>query len=417
MKGISMLPQNPFIVRREIAYGEPFCDREQEIRTFMESASSDEAVCLLSPRRYGKSSLVNQVLGKLAEKGWMTLRLDLMMIRSLPGLVEAIERKRLEASSKSTRVRERAARTVSRLNPQVEIDPETGAPTFSLDLSSPSAGEERSMVAALERISTLPKAIGNPVILALDEFQEVAALDSKERIVGMIRSAFQRRSRGFLPVYLGSRRHMLKMMFESESAPLYRSARILELRELGETEFAEFMSDQFRQTTGRELPKGIGKATAAIFGGHPHALNLTASRLWTAHRLSKSHKESAVLEAWKEIVGTLIVEERSYYQQINRNISRSAMNVLANIARLGSIPSPYSAEFAKLCRLTPGQIQTAMRLLTKEDKVLESREGYIVLDPLEALCLRTEGIDPGRLNEELDRLLDRSAEGGANTSS
>jgi hypothetical protein len=125
--------------------------------------------------------------------------------------------------------------------------------------------------------------------------------------------------------------------------------------------------------------------------------------------LTKERTEDFFRDAWKEIIGTLIEEERAYYQQINRNISRQALNVLANIARQGVVSEPYSAGFARLCRLTPGQIQTALRLLIKEDKALETGEGYIVFDPLEALCLRTEGIKPGSLNEELDRLLYKSA--------
>ncbi|NLI82979.1 MAG: ATP-binding protein [Deltaproteobacteria bacterium] len=407
---MTRLPQNPFVVRREIAYGEPFCDREQEIRTFMESAESDEPVCLLSPRRYGKSSLVNQVLGRLAEKGWVTLRLDLMTVRSLPGLQEALEGRRLEASSGWTRVKRRAADAVSRLHPQLHVDPATGTPTFSVDLSSPRSGEESALAAALEKMSSLPASIDKPVCLALDEFQEVTALDPKGRVVGMIRSAFQRRSRGFFPIYLGSRRHMLKMMFEKEAAPLYRSARMLELKELQGDDFANFVVHHFRETTGTVLPKSIGTATAALFGGYPHALNLTASRLWTAQQLAGERSAEFIRSAWKEIVTTIIQEERAYYQQINRNVSRTAMNVLANVARRGIVAGPYTAEFARQCRLTPGQIQTALRLLMKEDKVLETREGYVVFDPLEALCLRTEGVAPESLDQELDRLLEAWAE-------
>lgn len=403
-----MRPENPFVVRREIAYGEPFCDRESEIRTFMESAVSDEPVCLLSPRRYGKSSLVNQVLGRLAEDGWVTLRLDMMTIRSLPSLVQAIERVLLEASGTWAKIKDRAASVAARAKPQMEIDPHTGTPTFSVNLVDPRAGEDDALMATLERVATFPERLGKPVCLAIDEFQEVIGLDHRKRIDGMIRSAFQRRSRRFLPIYLGSRRHMLKLMFESESAPFYRSARMLELKELGISEFTDFMHHQFKKTIDLALPPGIARATAMVFGGHPHALNVTASRLWTFCQLAGNPGENDVKDAWKEIVGTLIDEERAYYQQINRNISRSALNVLANIALQGVVSEPYSTSFAKLCGMTPGQVQTAMRVLAKEDKVIEGKEGYGVSDPLEALCLKTEALALEIRNEALDRLLDQA---------
>ena len=399
--------RNPFIVRREIRYREPFCNRDHEIQVFLESAVSDEAICLMSPRRYGKSSLINQVFGKLAERDWITVRLDMMVIRTLPALIEAIDQKCLDASTKWKRFKSQARQAASRIRPQFGVDANDSTPTMTFNLS-PKAKEDGMITSALKTIATLPEKINRPVCFAIDEFQEVANLDKTNRLIGIIRAVFQKRSRGFLPIYLGSRRHMLEAMFEDESAPFYRSARILELKELEAFAFADFMVQQFRQTTGRKLPEGIGAATAIIFGGHPHAMNVVASRLWTFCELAEDLTEKRIIDAWKNIIQELIVEERSYYQESNRKISRSTMDVLANIACQGVVAEPFSREFARLCQTTPSRIQSALQSLLKEDKLILLSAGYVVLDPLEALCLKTEKVDSKTIGIELDRLLARS---------
>ena len=74
--------QNPFIIQRDILYGEPFCDRAEEIERYLAAARMGESLCLISPRRYGKTSLLNQVGGRLQEQGWLTAKIDFMQTLS-----------------------------------------------------------------------------------------------------------------------------------------------------------------------------------------------------------------------------------------------------------------------------------------------------------------------------------------------
>ena len=86
---------NPFIIQRDILYGEPFCDREEEIERCLSATRMGESICLISPRRYGKTSLLNQVAGKLEEQGWLTAKIDFMQALSDIELAKEVERTRL----------------------------------------------------------------------------------------------------------------------------------------------------------------------------------------------------------------------------------------------------------------------------------------------------------------------------------
>lgn len=397
--------ENPFIVQREIAFGEPFCDREEEIGKIIESTLRTEAVCLLSPRRYGKSSLLNQVLGRIQENGWVPIRVDVMEVFSLRDLAGELERKRVSALSTWDRLKQKARDTTAYLKPKIEFDPLSGQPSVSLELGESAEGDEPLVRSVLKKMISLPKHLGRPVCLVLDEFQEVASLDAKGRIEGVIRGVFQKRPKDFVPIYSGSRRHMLKLMFEDESAPFYRSARILELGTLSCEKFIPFMQELFKTTLGLKVPEIIIMATCRGFDGHPHVLNKMASYLWTRCAIEKTMGNNSIISMWRDIVLDILEEEKGYYDFANRGIPRYAMAVLREVAKMGIVVAPYSSSFAKACNLTPGQIQNALKILLKEDKILETKSGINVMDPLESACLRVLGQDRDSQRKSLDNLV------------
>lgn len=397
--------ENPFIVQREIAHGEAFCDREEEVGKIIASTSRAEAVCLLSPRRYGKSSLLNQVLGRIQESGWVPVRIDVMEVFSLRDLAGELERKRVSALSTWDRLKQKAKDTATHLKPKVEFDPLSGQPSVSLELGQTAGGDETLVRSVLKKMVSLPKQLDRPVCLVLDEFQEVAALDTKGRIEGVIRGVFQKRPKDFVPIYSGSRKHRVKLMFEDESAPFYRSARILELGTLSHEKFAIFIQDQFKKTLRLKIPDVIVEATCRGFDGHPHILNKVASYLWTRCAIEGKMSNDSIISVWRKIVLDILEEEKRYYNFANRNIPRYAMAVLREVAKTGVVAAPFSSAFAKACNLTPGQIQNAIKVLSKEDKILETESGIKVMDPLESACLRVMGQDRGSQEKSLDELI------------
>ena len=53
--------KNPFIYGEEVS-GEYFCDREEEIKELLRDIENSQNVIIFSPRRYGKTSLIKEVL-------------------------------------------------------------------------------------------------------------------------------------------------------------------------------------------------------------------------------------------------------------------------------------------------------------------------------------------------------------------
>jgi hypothetical protein len=68
--------RNPFIYGEEAA-DEAFCDREGEIKELLRDIQNGVNVIIFSPRRYGKTSLIKQVLKQLDKKKTASVYVDL----------------------------------------------------------------------------------------------------------------------------------------------------------------------------------------------------------------------------------------------------------------------------------------------------------------------------------------------------
>ena len=68
--------KNPFVYGKEVI-GDNFCNRIQEINELVNDIKNGTNVIIFSPRRYGKTSLINHVLEIAGQKGILTFYVDL----------------------------------------------------------------------------------------------------------------------------------------------------------------------------------------------------------------------------------------------------------------------------------------------------------------------------------------------------
>jgi len=395
---------NPFIIQRDILYGEPFCDREKETARYLSAARMGESICLISPRRYGKTSLLNQVAGKLEENGWLTAKIDFMQAFSDIELAKEVERTRMNLLGKLRQTIQKLGKSAQILKKtKIEIDFEDLH--FSMELGGPDETNGRTLLSgSLIRLRELPEKTGMALMVYLDEFQRVREIDPKGNLEAMIRAAFQKRSKKFLPMYLGSRRHMLQMMFADKSTPLFKSATLLSLDTIRIDRFASFASQQFKQTIRSHIPLNLVSAMGSFFQGHPHLLNKTAALIWDMCLRDKIQKVSK--DICRQAMLEIIREETDAFMEVNRKTPLHHMTVLRQIAVRGTVPKPYSAEFLRACNLTQSQMQKIMDALVSDDRIYRDDTGAHIVDPLERLALRMIGSSPEWRSEMINTLLE-----------
>ncbi len=398
--------QNPFIIQRDILYGEPFCDREEEIERYLAATRMGESLCLISPRRYGKTSLLNQVGGRLQEQGWLTAKIDFMQTLSDVEIAKEIERTRLSLLGNWQQAVHKLGKAMQDLT-TTKIGVDFEDIHFSLGLEGAGESEGRTLLRrSLNRLPELAEKIGTPLMIYFDEFQRIREIDPTGNLEAMIRASFQKRTEKFLPMYLGSRRHMLQMMFADKSTPLFKTATVISLDTIRTDRFAVFANQQFKQTLQAHFPKNLAFAMGSFYQGHPYLLNKTSAHIWD---LCLREKVQAVTkEICKIAMLTVTREETEAFLEVNRKIPLNHMTVLRQIAIRRTIPKPYSGEFLRICKLTQSQMQKIIESLIADDRIYRNDAGLHISDPLERMALRMIGTSSEWRSEMIQNLLNRA---------
>ena len=269
---------NPFLYG-SLALDEAFTDREDEVSELRNDLTNGQDVVILAPRRYGKTSLVWRVQQELLTKRVLVAQVDLMTTPTKERLAEKLA-KTIHEDIASTLFRARDAALGIfrglRISPRMILDPDDASVSFGFDV-----GHRREDVdATLERLLELPGELGadrkRRVVLVFDEFQEVTDID--RHLPRLMRSVFQRQPE-VAHVYLGSKRHMLRRIFNDRNEPFWRSAKQMELDVIPPELFAPYVAERFR-ATGKSIANEAVARILAITHGHPYATQELCYFVW-----------------------------------------------------------------------------------------------------------------------------------------
>ena len=126
---------NPFRYGRAVS-GDQYYDRlavgESLYRTIAGGAAN---VVLYAPRRYGKTSLVKNVIDKWSEDGFTCLYFDMMKMDSVERFCEKYAAAVYAAEKGVDRVVRTFGELLSRLRPKFTVG-EDGSPSIELDVAS-----------------------------------------------------------------------------------------------------------------------------------------------------------------------------------------------------------------------------------------------------------------------------------------
>ncbi|OGG46952.1 MAG: hypothetical protein A3F84_21080 [Candidatus Handelsmanbacteria bacterium RIFCSPLOWO2_12_FULL_64_10] len=365
--------KNPFIFGGVVS-GEAFCDREEELTELLRAARNGQNVVLHSPRRFGKTSLIRRALDEAASQGILTLYVDLYpavskqkfldlyagaLARSLSGGLESV------AGT--------LRRLLPKLIPKVVIQA-NGAPTFEFDYdrSTPITPHLDDL---LEAMQVRAGRAGVNAVVVFDEFQEIVAYEDDE-IERQMRSHFQHHA-DVSYVFLGSRRYLMRALFDNPNRPLYRSARHLPLGPLPAEALRAFIQGRFEQT-------GFSVASEAIEDlirtcqGHPYYTQLLCHLLWDrcieTRTVEAPHVEGALNDALRREEGVFVT--------LWDTLSRKQRQALTALSRepAGQV---FSAAYLKRHGLgSASSVQKALSALADRELIDRTNGDYAIPDLL-----------------------------------
>lgn len=370
--------QNPFTIG--IAKNEDFCNRRQELADLVNYAKNGQKVVLYSPRRYGKSSLVRQVLKELEKVNFLTVYVDLFSISSEQDFISTLATgilKRIGSGADPRSLGDKVKNLFGRLIPVFEVTPEGLGFSVKFDRSTKL---DLLLDDLMEGVYNYIKKKQLRACIALDEFQEVTELAESKKIEGILRYHIQLQKE-IAYFYIGSRRRILKDIFTDKSRPFYKSAFLYTLKEIPKEDFIPHIEKRFKESS-KKCPSDTAEKIYDTVRGYPYYVQKLALLTWDITQ--KACNNDLIDVAYK----LLLKMETPGFEGIWSGLTLIQKAVLKALAKEPTA-SPFAKEYLERYGLTIGGVQKAIHALLSKDLIgKDTEDKYRLTDPVMGDWLR-----------------------------
>ncbi|MGC2639876.1 MAG: hypothetical protein WA294_22035 [Acidobacteriaceae bacterium] len=367
-------PENPFIFG-EIIEEPNFVDRKIELAQIVRDLADGQKVFLLSPRRFGKSSLVALALLRLQKRHIRTVSLTVSSYSSYTQFLEKFAEKVLRAAGPWDRVKEWVARFGRNVKPDINFNMASGDVSLSL---SRGAGFDPTPIAP--EVFALPGELarngGFRMAICLDEFQAIAAFDSGT-VENVIRNqAQEQREVGY--VFAGSQPSLMREML-SARRPFHKAGPQMFLDKIPAADWKSWIRRQFARRD-RRLDERAMDALLTTADLIPYDVQRMAHELWDEAELRD--KRELDVEDVRRVTDRLIAGQSTYYELIWEQLSAAQKAALQAIAARGAAEI-YAEAVRSEFRLGPAStVQKALQSLDAKDILDRYQDRWFFVDPL-----------------------------------
>lgn len=268
---------SPFIYGK-IAENEFFIDREQETKQLLCNFKGLVNTTIISPRRWGKTSLVNKTMEMLVkEKGCYAARIDIFNCRTEEQFYKTYVNAVLQAST--SKLEEWVAlmkKHIGSVGPKISVGEgsQSYEVTFGLNFKEVQYSEDE--------ILDLPQRIaeekGKKFIICIDEFQNVGNFADSLAFQRKLRSHWQLHNSVCYCLY-GSKRHMLLDIFGNYEMPFYKFGDLMFLDKIAEADWIPYITRQFKKT-GKVISNDLAAKIVRKVDKHPYYVQQLSHQVW-----------------------------------------------------------------------------------------------------------------------------------------
>lgn len=246
-------PLNPFMFGK-IAFGQGFTNRTQDLNNLIRDFRNGVHTILISPRRWGKSSLIQKIGEQIAMQypDYKICQLDLFNVKDEDEFYELYSQEIIKiTSTKLDELVSTAKEYLAAFMPvfSYSIDPNTDM-KLSLNMKE---GKNNFM-----DILNLPEKIAThrniKIIVCIDEFQNINGFDNPLLFQKRLRAQWQHHRNVVYCLY-GSKRHLMMELFEKRSFPFYRFGQSYYLEKIDALEWQNFIIGNFDRFNKKIDPK------------------------------------------------------------------------------------------------------------------------------------------------------------------
>ena len=373
-----MTPDNPFIYG-EIVTAAAFADRDDERARLGRDLAAGQKVFLISPRRYGKSSLVRDVMRGLERQKFLTVEVTVASSSSYIGFLESYAQALVAADTPVSRLRRWAGELLGAIRPELRFDADPAGRT-KFALAFPAVRSARDAARVATEVFALPGRIAaarhQRMAIALDEFQAITSFDGGS-VEHALRAAVQdQRQVGY--VFSGSEPSLMERML-GPRRPFYKAGPVMRLEKINPAEFASFIDARF-QGSGVKPEASLGEAIVDLAANVPYDVQRLAHETWDD--VKASGRKTAGMEDLHATLIRLLGEQHTMFEESWQRLTLPQRAVLRALV-IEEGRELMSADVRARHRL-PGTstVQAALAALIRLDIITKDDGRYAAVDSL-----------------------------------
>jgi AAA+ ATPase superfamily predicted ATPase len=368
----------PFVFGR-LATETDFTNRDKDLQQLIQNFRSGINTILISPRRWGKSSLVLKASNRVHSAKIKTCSFDLFSTRNQEEFYEEFSKSVLSATSgRMNEFLENAREFLGKFIPKINLAGDQNH-EISMSLDWEEIKKDPTDILNLaEKIAARKKI---KIVVCIDEFQNIANFENPVDFQKKLRAAWQRHKHVSYCLY-GSKRHMMMDVFTKPSMPFYKFGDLMFLEKIQLNDWKKFIVKRFTDTQ-KSISAELAEKIASLCECHPYYTQQLAQQTWL--RTKGKTTLTQVLTAHESISRQLSL----LFQMMTDELTTTQVNFLR--ALLENNPKLTSKKVIDRYRLgTSANVIRIRKTLMDREIIDDMGKGLFLLDPYYAYWLRTE---------------------------
>jgi hypothetical protein len=360
--------------------GENFTDRKNETERLLMNFRHGVNTILISPRRWGKTSLVHKVRRLAESDSLKVVYMDAFSCRSDRDFFDAFASAVLkQTSSKFDEWMENAKLFLSRISPKITLGPD---PTtdFSVSLElNPKSNDVDEILQLPEKIAQKK---GCRIVVCIDEFQQIAEFQDSKTFQKRLRAVWQLQESVSYCLF-GSKKHLMNELFEKKSLPFYKFGDTIYLPKIGTEDWVDYITQRF-EATGKSISRELAQRICEMVDNHSSYVQQLAWLVWV--HCGETATENDLTEAYRDIID----QNSPLFEKQTESLTTYQINFLRAV--IDGVQSEFTSQdvLQKYQLGSSANVSIVKRALEKKEIIEIDKRCVVIPDPVMTAWLKRE---------------------------
>ncbi|MGE0771931.1 MAG: ATP-binding protein [Cyclobacteriaceae bacterium] len=362
------MKQNPFKYG-ELSTGDNFCNRQAEIKRLHNAFRDGQSIVLISPRRWGKSSLVDRALDTYKRKV-IAVKMDCFGFKSSGEFFAALLKTILtNTSSKLQQVAETVKENIRSFIPYINYSVGE-ADEIKITLELPKTKMDVAVILDLPQKIAAKRRLR--IVVCIDEFQQIAQWPDGQQVLESMRKAWQKHKEVSYCLY-GSKRHLMSQLFTDKSQPFFNFGETIFLPKIERGQWIQFLLRSFR-SSGVKIDKEVAARLTDLVDCHSYFIQYLARICW--NNAGKELTMKILDQSYEEMLNDNV----ALFQSITRGLTQYQVNYLRAVVA-GETQLTSTRVLSEYNLGSPGNIQRIAAVMEDAEILDYSGEVPVFCDP------------------------------------